>query len=318
MTFVLDDALGGQHGHAPRNIVSKPRSERSRMRFSFEFFPPKHRAQDEQLSSAIAELSPLQPLFVSVTYGAGGSTRERTLSLVTALLWSGLRCAAHLTCVGTPRYAVNEIARRYWADGVRHIVALRGDPVEGIGSRYAPHPDGYAYANDLVSALKRIADFEISVAGYPERHPESLSFDDELDNLKRKVDAGASRVITQFCFQNDVFEDYVERARAAGISVPIVPGILPIGSFEQVAKFASRTRVSIPNWLRARFADIVDPETVRAVATETMLEQVLDLRERGFRDIHFYTMNRSEPTLAVCRALLEAPALASVVSGVGR
>ena len=272
-------------------------------RFSLEFFPPKLAGQDEQFWAAVEQLSPLYPSFVSVTYGAGGSTRERTLSIVTALLQSGLPCAAHLTCVGAPRLAVDAIARDYWAAGVRHIVALRGDPVEAVDFRYIPHPDGYAYANDLVVGLKRIADFEISVAGYPERHPESSNFDIELDSLKRKVDAGAARVITQFCFQNDVFEDYVERAMAAGIVVPIVPGILPIGSFDQVAKFAARTRVRIPDWLRARFTGIADPATIRAIAAETMLEQVLDLRERGFREFHFYTMNRGEPTIAACRAL---------------
>ena len=315
MVFALESAQRSSADRTMAGHFASRDAAEHQPRFSLEFFPPKLAGQDEQFWLAVEQLAPLNPAFVSVTYGAGGSTRERTLSAVTALLRSGLRCAAHLTCVGAPRHAVDAVARDYWAAGVRHIVALRGDPVQAVDFRYVPHPDGYAYANDLVVGLRRIADFEISVAGYPERHPESSNFDIELDSLKRKVDAGAARVITQFCFQNEVFEDYVERARAAGIAVPIVPGILPIGSFDQVAKFAGRTRVRIPDWLRARFAGISDPETVKAIAAETMLAQVLDLRERGFREFHFYTMNRGEPTIAACRALAGIPPHADAARG---
>jgi methylenetetrahydrofolate reductase (NADPH) len=299
MTLAFDDV---QSAGTEMQPVADVR-EQGVLRLSFEFFPPKLPAQENQLWPAIDRLRQFDPAFVSVTYGAGGSTRERTLAVVRAIARAGVPCAAHLTCVGAPHHVVDAVARSYWAAGVRHIVALRGDPVEAVNARYVPHPHGYAYANDLVVGLKRIADFEISVAGYPERHPESANFDIELDSLKRKVDAGASRVITQFCFENDVFERYVDRARRAGIRVPIVPGILPIVSFEQVAKFAARTLVRVPDWLRARFVGISAPAHVAAIAAATVQEQVLDLRARGFREFHFYTMNRAELTAAACQAL---------------
>lgn len=275
----------------------------SAVSFSFEFFPPKSVTQEAALSATTDRLRRLQPSFMSVTCGAGGSTRTRTAFLVTALSAAGVTCAAHITCAGAPRDEVDAVAASYWRAGIRHLVALRGDPTGGIGGNYCPHPEGYAYAADLVEGLKRIGDFEISVAGYPERHPESSCLDTELDHLKRKVDAGAGRIITQFFFENDLFEDYLEKVRAAGITVPVVPGILPVNAIEQVVDFAARTRVNVPDWLRRRFEALPDEVSRRHAARDTMAEQVFDLVERGVRDIHFYTLNRPEPVEAVCRML---------------
>ena len=221
---------------------------------SFEFFPPKTEKMEETLWSSITRLAPLCPEFVSVTYGAGGSTRERTHATVTRLIReTALKPAAHLTCVDATKEEVNAVARAYWDVGVRHIVALRGDPAQGAGAKYEPHPGGYVNAADLVAGLKRIANFEISVAGYPEKHPESASLEADIDNLKAKVDAGADRIITQFGFDNVYFLRYLDRARAAGISVPISPGIVPIHNFKQVANFAKRAGATVPAWLARRF-----------------------------------------------------------------
>jgi methylenetetrahydrofolate reductase (NADPH) len=276
-----------------------------RVQVSFEFFPPKTEKMEAMLWASIKRLAPLRPHFVSVTYGAGGTTRERTHATVARLVAeTDLRPAAHLTCVDATRDAVDEVARAYWAAGVRHIVALRGDPAAGIGQRYRPHPDGYQTTPDLIRGLKAIGDFEISVSAYPERHPESPDLAADIQLLKRKVEAGATRAISQFFFDNDVFERYVERVRAAGIDIPIVPGIVPVANFAQTATFAAKTGASVPAWLAERFAGLEDePETRAYVAAAVACEQVQDLVRRGFRDVHFYTMNRAELVYAICHQI---------------
>ncbi|WP_346911736.1 methylenetetrahydrofolate reductase [NAD(P)H] [uncultured Roseibium sp.] len=276
---------------------------------SFEFFPPKSEKMAENLWSVAERLEPLAPSFVSVTYGAGGTTRETTHKTVARFLKeTDLRPAAHLTCVGASKGEVDEIIREYWDLGVRSLVALRGDPLNGIGSIYEPHADGYAYASDLVAGIKRIADFDISVSGYPERHPESADWQGEIDNLKRKVDAGANRVITQYFFDNDMFEDYLERVTRAGITIPVIPGILPIHNFEQTVTFSAKCGTSIPDWLARRFAGLHnDPETRKLVGAGIAYEQVMDLVDRGISDFHFYTMNRADLTYAICHMLGMGP-----------
>lgn len=272
---------------------------------SFEFFPPKTEKMEETLWSAISRLAPLHPEFVSVTYGAGGSTRERTHATVTRILKeTDLKPAAHLTCVDATKDEVNAVAQQYWNEGVRHIVALRGDPVHGAGTKYEPHPQGYQNAADLVAGLKRIADFEISVAGYPETHPESQSIEADLDNLKAKVDAGADRIITQFGFDNAYFLRYLERARTAGIWVPISPGIVPIHNFKQVAGFAKRAGATVPSWLARRFEGLEDDSaTSHLVAAAVATEQVMDLVDEGIKKFHFYTLNRADLVYAICHLL---------------
>jgi methylenetetrahydrofolate reductase (NADH) len=280
---------------------------------SFEFFPPKTEKMEETLWSAISRLEPLKPEFVSVTYGAGGSTRERTHATVTRLLKeTDLKPAAHLTCVDATKDEVDAVARQYWNEGVRHIVALRGDPAQGTGTKYEPHPDGYQNAADLVAGLKRIANFEISVAGYPEKHPESVSAEADLDNLKAKVDGGADRIITQFGFDNAYFLRYLERARAAGIWVPISPGIVPIHNFKQVASFAKRAGASVPSWLARRFEGLEsDSATSHLVAAAIATEQVMDLVDEGIKKFHFYTLNRADLVYAICHLLGLRPARAA-------
>ncbi|QGZ34252.1 methylenetetrahydrofolate reductase [NAD(P)H] [Stappia indica] len=278
---------------------------------SFEFFPPKTDKMEASLWSAVQRLEPLGPSFVSVTYGAGGSTRERTHRTVERMLTeTRLAPAAHLTCVGSSRDEVDEIVRAYHEIGVRHIVALRGDPLEGLGAIYHPHPDGYAYASDLVAGIRRVSDdFEVSVSAYPERHPESPDWSAEIDNLKRKVDAGATRAITQYFFDNDLFETFMEKVRAAGIDIPIVPGILPIVNFETTMVFSAKCGTSIPHWLARRFAGLdQDAETRKLVASAVACEQVLDLVDRGVTNFHFYTMNRADLTFAICHMLGLRPA----------
>ena len=272
---------------------------------SFEFFPPKTEKMEQALWAAIERLAPLAPEFVSVTYGAGGSTRERTHATVARIVKdTALRPAAHLTCVQATREEVDDVARAYWDAGVRHIVALRGDPAGGVGSKYEPHPGGYANAAELVAGLKKIANFEISVAGYPEKHPESPTIKADIENLKAKVDAGADRVITQFGFDNAHFLRFLERARAAGIWVPIIPGIVPIHNFRQVAGFAIRTGASVPAWLARRFEGLdEDAETQRMVAAAVATEQVMDLVDEGIRAFHFYTLNRADLCYAICHLL---------------
>lgn len=272
---------------------------------SFEFFPPKTEKMEAALWSAIEALAPLEPSFVSVTYGAGGSTRERTHGTVARLVReTSLKPAAHLTCVAATREEVDAVIRSYTQAGVRHIVALRGDPQDGVGAAYCPHPGGYAYASDLVAGIAGIGGFEISVGAYPERHPESASWDAEIDNLKRKVDAGASRAITQFFFDNDLFEGFLERVRAAGITIPIVPGIIPVHNITAVAGFAEKTGASVPDAVRARFATVGEGAEDRArAAIDFGLEQVADLRARGVEDFHFYTMNRADLVTGICAGL---------------
>ncbi len=280
---------------------------------SFEFFPPKTEKMEETLWSAISRLAPLRPEFVSVTYGAGGSTRERTHATVTRLLTeTELKPAAHLTCVDATKDEVDAVARQYWNEGVRHIVALRGDPVHGAGAKYEPHPDGYQNAADLVAGLKRIGDFEISVAGYPEKHPDSPSLEADIENLKAKVDAGADRIITQFGFDNAYFLRYLERARAAGIWVPISPGVVPIHNFKQVAGFAKRAGASVPSWLARRFEGLEDDSaTTHLVAAAVTTEQVMDLVDEGIKKFHFYTLNRADLVYAICHLLGLRPARAA-------
>lgn len=272
---------------------------------SFEFFPPKTEKMDEQLWAAISRLAPLAPEFVSVTYGAGGSTRERTHAIVSRIIReTGLRPAAHLTCVDATKEEVNEVARAYWAEGVRHIVALRGDPAAGVGSRYQPHPGGYINAADLVSGLKKIAGFEVSVAGYPEKHPESITLAADMENLKAKVDAGADRIITQFGFDNTHFLRFLGDARAAGIWIPIIPGLVPIHNFRQVAGFAVRAGATVPAWLARRFEGIEDDvQTTHLVAAAVATEQAMQLVDEGIRSFHFYTLNRADLVYAICHLL---------------
>jgi len=272
---------------------------------SFEFFPPKTEKMEDSLWAAIKRLAPLCPEFVSVTYGAGGSTRERTHTTVVRILEeTALRPAAHLTCVDATREEVDAVARDYWDAGVRHIVALRGDPAGGVGQHYAPTPGGYVNAADLVAGLKRIANFEVSVGGYPEKHPESPSLAADMDNLKAKVDAGADRIITQFGFDNTHYMRFLERARAAGIWVPITPGIVPIHSFRQVAGFAVKAGAGVPAWLARRFEGLdEDPSTSHLVAAAVATEQVMDLVDQGVKSFHFYTLNRADLVYAICHLL---------------
>ena len=271
---------------------------------SFEFFPPNSEAMEATLWRSIKRLADLEPRFVSVTYGADGSTRERTHAAVARIIdETRLTPAPHLTCVGASRGEIDAIAREYWDMGVRHLVALRGDAPKGAES-YAPHPDGYAYASDLVEGLKRVADFDISVAAYPEVHPEAVNADTDLDNLKRKLDAGASRAITQFFFDAGTFLRFRDRCAAAGVESTIVPGILPITRFPQMERFAAMCGASIPDALRHRFDGLDDDaETRQMIAASVAIEQVRQLEAEGIEDFHFYTLNRSELTYAICHAL---------------
>jgi methylenetetrahydrofolate reductase (NADPH) len=275
------------------------------VRVSFEFFPPKTAEMEQTLWEAIRRLAPLQPNFVSVTYGAGGSTRERTHATVNRILAETmLTPAAHLTCVAATRTEVDQVIAAYAQAGVRHIVALRGDPVGGIDDRYAPHPGGYRNAADLVAGIKRIADIEVSVSAYPEKHPDSASAADDIDMLKAKVEAGATRAITQFFFENSLYLRYLDRVRAAGIDIPIVPGILPVQNFKQTRNFAARAGASVPDWLAVRFDGLEDdPVTRKLIAAAVAAEQVLDLVDRGVTDFHFYTMNRADLVYAICHLL---------------
>jgi methylenetetrahydrofolate reductase (NADPH) len=259
---------------------------------------------ERTLWESVQRLTPLQPRFVSVTYGADGSTRTRTHNIVTRIQQStALTAAPHLTCVGAPREEILEIARNYWQHGIRHIVALRGDPPQGSG-KYVPHPGGFAYAVDLVRGLKSVGDFEISVATYPEPHPEAPHPAFELDNLKAKLDAGAARAITQFFFDPECFLRFRDRCAAAGVQASIVPGILPITRFPQMIRMAQRCGASVPDSLVHRFAGLDDdPDTRRMIAAAVAIEQVQALQQHGVEEFHFYTLNRSELTYAICHAL---------------
>ena len=277
-------------------------------KLSFEFFPPKNERMEGELWASIRRLEPLQPRFVSVTYGAGGSTRTRTHDTVARIVReTSLTPAAHLTCVGATREEVDEVARAYWEAGVRHIVALRGDPPAGA-ARYEPHPGGYAQAEDLVRGLKRIGDFDVSVGAYPESHPAALSADADLDFLKRKLDAGANRAITQYFFDTDVYLRFLDRCLAAGITVPIVPGIMPVTSIAGVKRFSAMCGASVPGWMDALFEGLdEDPATRQLVAATVAAEQVRILQANGVDEFHFYTLNRADLTYAIAHILGARP-----------
>ena len=273
---------------------------------SFEFFPPKTEEMERSLWDTINRLAPLTPNFVSVTYGAGGSTRERTHSTITRILAeTRLTPAAHLTCVGAARSEIDEIVDRYHEVGVRHIVALRGDPPGGIGTAYATHPDGYQTSAELVAGIKkRHGDIEISVSAYPEKHPESPNFDADIDVLQAKVDAGATRAITQVFFDNDLYFRYLDRVRARGITIPIVPGIMPMHNFKQARSFVTRAGTSVPDWLAAKFDGLDDDaETRKLVAATVAAGQVQKLAKHGVDTFHFYTMNRADLVFAISHLL---------------
>lgn len=277
------------------------------IKVSFEFFPPKTEAMEARLWETVLKLERLNPDFVSVTYGAGGTTRERTARTVKRIMTeTTLPAAAHMTCVDATRAEVDAIIADFVGNGVRRFVALRGDPSAGVGTRYVPHPDGYANGAELCAALSKHGDIDISVSAYPEKHPESPDFATDIDMLKRKVDNGATRAITQFFFDNDQYEQYVERVRRAGIYIPVVPGIQPIHNFKQVSNFASKCGAYIPRWLVERFEGLdaeTDPQTHMLVAAAVAAEQVLDLAEQGVTDFHFYTMNRADLAFAICHLI---------------
>ncbi len=285
--------------------IRQSREHQMPISVSFEFFPPKTAEMEETLWNSIARLAPLSPDFVSVTYGAGGSTRERTHSTIVRILKeTKLRPAAHLTCVAATTQEIDQVAKGYWDAGVRHIVALRGDPPAGAGAKYDPPANGYAYTKDLINGLKKIGDFEISVSAYPEQHPESPSVEFELDLLKEKVDAGATRAMTQFFFDNKVYFRYLDKVRARGIDIPIVPGILPVLNFKQAQSFAEKCGASVPEWLARRFEGLDDdPATRKLIAASVAAEQVLDLVDKGVREFHFYTLNRADLVYAICHLL---------------
>lgn len=272
---------------------------------SFEFFPPKTDEMEASLWKAFQRLAPYGPTFVSVTYGAGGSTRDRTHQIVRRIRReSDVEPAAHLTCVDASRASIEEVIRSYQTIGVRHIVALRGDPVEGVGSTYVPHPQGFQSTAELVTAIRRAGDIEVSVSAYPEKHPESRDFDADIDVLKAKVDAGATRAITQFFFDNAHFYRFRDRLEKRGIDIPVIPGILPVTKFAQAARFAKQCGAEIPDWFAAHFDGLDDdPDTRRLVAASVVADQVFDLTNNGVTDFHFYTLNRAELVYATCHML---------------
>lgn len=274
-------------------------------RVSFEFFPPKTEALETQLWESIRKLEPLQPSFVSVTYGAGGSTRDRTHRIVTRILKeTKLRPAAHLTCVAASRAEIDSVLRDYRRAGVRHVVALRGDPPGGVGLPYLQHPQGYANAAELVEAAARIGGFEISVAVHPEKHPASPSYEHEIDNFKKKLDLGATRGITQFFFDPDVFLHFRDRLARAGVYAPVLPGIMPVTNVKGLQKMASACGASIPRWMIRLFDGLDgDAETRRLVAAVTTAQLCARLAAEGVQDLHFYTLNRADLALATCRIL---------------
>jgi methylenetetrahydrofolate reductase (NADPH) len=273
---------------------------------SFEFFPPKTEEMEKNLWGTINRLAPLGPNFVSVTYGAGGSTRERTHSTIARILAeTSLIPAAHLTCVNAPRAEIDDVVARYHDVGVRHIVALRGDPTTGIGTAYVAHPDGYQTSAELVASIrKRYPDIEVSVSAYPEKHPESADFDADIDMLEAKIDAGASRAITQVFFDNDLYFRYLDRVRQRGIDIPIVPGIMPMHNFKQARGFVTRAGTTVPDWLAEKFDGLDDdPETRKLVAATVAAGQVQKLAKRGVDTFHFYTMNRADLVFAISHLL---------------
>jgi methylenetetrahydrofolate reductase (NADPH) len=272
---------------------------------SFEFFPPKSEEMERTLWEAIARLAPLEPRFVSVTYGAGGSTRERTHATVARIVKeTRLAPAAHLTCVGASREEIDAVIRAYGAAGVRHIVALRGDPPGGLEAPYVAPPNGYQSTADLVGAIKAAGDFEVSVAAYPEKHPQSPTLLHDIETLKRKIDAGADRAITQFFFDNAVYFRFLDLAAAAGITIPVVPGVAPVQNFKQTASFARKAGASVPAWLAERFEGLEnDPVARGLVAAAVCAEQMTDLVDRGVTHLHFYTMNRADLVFAICHLI---------------
>jgi methylenetetrahydrofolate reductase (NADPH) len=275
---------------------------------SFEFFPPKSEKMEAQLWDAVTQLKPLGPSFVSVTYGAGGSTRERTHATVARIIAeAGLPAAAHLTCVAASKADIREVAEQYWDAGVRHIVALRGDAGEP-GAPFTPHPEGYASAAELVAGLKDIADFDISVAAYPETHPDATSPQSDIDNLKRKLDAGASRAISQFFFSAETFFRFRDQCAAAGIDAPILPGILPVTNVAQARKFAGACGAAIPAWMDGLFEGLDEKPAARQLVAATVAAELCRrLYAGGVRDFHFYTLNRPELAYAICHLLGKRP-----------
>jgi len=288
----------------PPNAVRLSRSG-SPIDASFEFFPPKSEEMEQGLWESIQRLAPLGPSFVSVTYGAGGSTRARTHATVERIVReTDLRPAAHLTCVGATRAEIDAVIEGYREAGVRHIVALRGDSPGGVDAPYEAHPEGYQRTEDLVGAIKRAGGFEVSVSAYPEKHPQSANLLQDIETLKRKVDAGADRAITQFFFDNALYLRFVDMCAAAGIAIPIVPGVVPVQNFKQTASFARKAGATIPAWLAERFEGLEhDPVTRRLVAAAVCAEQVIDLIDRGVTELHFYTMNRADLVFAICHLI---------------
>lgn len=301
MTHAIGHSAAPAVGLSPEDIDS----DGGDIAVSFEFFPPKTEAMAAQLWEAVEILAPVRPVFVSVTYGAGGSTRERTHAVVTRIQNEvGIPAAAHLTCVNATRDEIDAVANTYWEAGIRHIVALRGDPPGGIGGEYVPTPGGYAYANELVAGLLKLHPFEISVAAYPECHPQAPTPAKDLEALKRKIDAGARRAITQFFFDPADYAHFRERADKAGIAVPIVPGILPLTNFKRAAEMARSCGARVPDALCARFDGLEDDAEARyAVAAQVAAEHCRDLYALGVRQFHFYTLNRAELVLGICRQL---------------
>lgn len=286
-------------------IASAAANKSANLRVSFEFFPPKTDKMRDNLWATIKKLEPLNPDFVSVTYGAGGSTRERTHETVAKIAKdTSMNAAAHLTCVGAKKEDIREIAQAYWDAGVRHIVALRGDPEDGIGAQYTPAKDGYAYGSDLVKGLRDIAPFDVSVSTYPERHPESRNWDDEIDNLKRKVDAGATRAITQFFFTPDVFLRFQDKVLDAGINIPIIPGLMLQPNYKGIKRMSDMCQINIPDWYHELFSGLDDePQTRQMMAATTAAELVVKLQENGVRHFHFYTLNKADLAFMLCKTL---------------
>ncbi len=290
-----------------------PAQAPTRPAISFEFFPPKTEEMERGLWEVINRLAPLNPDFVSVTYGAGGSTRERTHATIARILnETDLVPAAHLTCVNAPRGDIDDVVARYHDVGVRHIVALRGDPTTGIGTPYVAHPDGYQTSAELVGSIKkRFPDIDVTVSAYPEKHPESRDFDADLDMLKAKVDAGATRAITQVFFDNDLYFRYLDRVRARGITIPILPGIMPMHNFKQAKNFVTRAGTTVPAWLEEKFEGLDDDaDTRKLVAATVAAGQVQKLAKQGVENFHFYTMNRADLVVAICHVLGIRPAAA--------
>jgi methylenetetrahydrofolate reductase (NADPH) len=293
MTTALGPVARAGAGLGPRPSVS------------FEFSPPKTPEAEASLWEAIRRLEPLNPAFVSVTYGAGGSTRERTHRTVVRMLKeTRLNPAAHLTCVDASRGEVDEVVREYWAAGIRHIVALRGDPPGSLGGVYTPRADGYENATELTRGIKAVAPFEVSVSLYPQKHPESPSIDHDIDVLKAKIDAGATRAITQFFYDIDAFLFFMDKVRKAGVTIPISPGIMPVSNFKGLKKMAAPCGIPLPNWLGNLFEGLdKDPETRRLVAASVATEMCARLAEEGYSDFHFYTLNRADLVYAICRVI---------------